>query len=812
MAPSLASIYAPDARRCRLSSAPFATVLCLTGLCWQPPVFAAGILPQGGQYVAGTGTITQQGSALLVTQPGSTHGIVDWKSFSIGSGNRVTFDNGTGATLNRVTGASASTILGHLSATGSLYLINPQGVVIGPTGVVTTGGRFVASSLDVDNDAFMKNDNALAFSGKTPASVVNLGKISSSGGDIFLIARDAVFNTGTVSAPEGTAEMAAGDTVLLHDAADDKQLFVETGSHGAVINSGQIRAAQINLQAADGNVYALAGKDDAIRATGTALRDGHVWLVADDGRVDQRGVVSAHNANGGGGTVDTEAARLEFGKRTTVRAGQWNVTAPTFTLGTTAAGALRSSLNAGTDVNVTTTGTHGATGDIGVTRNLVWHGDASLSLAAFRNVSVSKGVTIANNGAGNLTLRADASGIDNSGSVVNRGTLDWSRSTGAIGAFYDMNGRYDAGMQRTNSAWTPGAYSGLLAQITGYKLVNSLSDLQSVGSDLAGNYALGKDIDASATSTEPYMPIGNAVTPFTGQFDGQGHRISSLTPQAWLPDDPYGTPLIGMFGEIGNTGIVRNLNVEGTVAGTPVVEEYYNVGDAGIAAAVNNGTILRVNASGKVSSGTNPYGSDDTVVGGLVGVNGGNILRSSSTVEVGGGNDVGGLVGDNSGLIRQSFSSGSVDSDSYVNHGGGGLVDTNRGTIDQSYSTSPTLLLGYCRGAADTPCGGAALVVDNEGTISQSFATGLVTQPYYQPIGIARTNNGTIAPDVYWDKDTTAAAVGVVYGTPMPAANGYTTAQMSDTASFATYDFSATGAWAMPAGATHPILRWQLGE
>jgi hypothetical protein len=41
-----------------------------------------------------------------------------------------------------------------------------------------------------------------------------------------------MINAGTVSAPGGTAEMAAGETVVLHDAADNKQLFVETGSAG----------------------------------------------------------------------------------------------------------------------------------------------------------------------------------------------------------------------------------------------------------------------------------------------------------------------------------------------------------------------------------------------------------------------------------------------------------------------------------------------------------------------------------------------------------------------------------------------------
>ncbi|MGF6919272.1 hypothetical protein [Paraburkholderia sp. 40] len=117
----------------------------------------------------------------------------------------------------------------------------------------------------------------------------------------------------------------------------------------------------------------------------------------------------------------------------------------------------------------------------------------------------------------------------------------------------------------------------------------------------------------------------------------------------------------------------------------------------------------------------------------------------------------------------------------------------NTGTISQSYATGPTTLQGYCRGAADTPCGGAGLVVIYDGTINQSFATGLVTQPTYGPIGIARTNTGTIANDVYWDTHTTAATIRVKYGTPIPTANGLTTAQMSNPASFVSYDFGPTG-------------------
>jgi hypothetical protein len=54
-------------------------------------------------------------------------------------------------------------------------------------------------------------------------------------------------------------------------------------------------------------------------------------------------------------------------------------------------------------------------------------------------------------------------------------------------------------------------------------------------------------------------------------------------------------------------------------------------------------------------------------------------------------------------------------------------------------------------------------------------------------------------------------AVRYDYGGTAPAAtNGLTTVQMSNQASFVSWSFAPSGAWAMPAGATYPVLRWQL--
>src|SRR5580698_2328407 len=96
---------------------------------------SAGALPQNGHFVAGKGEIGKAGQSLTVKQS-STTGIINWNSFSIGSKNSVTFDNGSGATLNRVTGGNLSRLAGQLHATGSLYLMNSAGMVVAGSGHV----------------------------------------------------------------------------------------------------------------------------------------------------------------------------------------------------------------------------------------------------------------------------------------------------------------------------------------------------------------------------------------------------------------------------------------------------------------------------------------------------------------------------------------------------------------------------------------------------------------------------------------------------------------------------------------------------
>lgn len=755
-------------------------------LCGFVSVAHAQVLPSGGGFVAGSGTLQQNGRSLSIAQS-TPRGIIEWNSFSIGRGAHVTFDNGNGATLNRVTGSDPSSIMGTLSATGSLYLINPQGIVIGSSGVVSTGGRFVASALDTDNTSFM-NGGQMALIGVSSAKVVNLGKIGSTRGDVFLIADAQVENSGTIHAPNGTAELVAAEAVLLQDASSGKQVFVVLGDKGSVLNRGTIRAAQISLQAADGNVFAFSGNHAALRATGTATRDGHIWLVADTGHVQLGGRIAAKNVDGSGGTVDTAAAHLSFFCCVpSVLAGVWNVSMPSVTIGAGMAQAFSRSLSKGASVNVQATGAQGAAGDIEVASTVGWKGAASFTLSAFHNVTVDKDVTIKNKGTGNLMLGADAGAMDNGGSVVNNGTLDWSKSSGLVTAYYDQKGTYTAGTQLANAAWRAPQYSGLKTQRSAYQWINSMGDLNSVGG--AGNYALGKDI---ALPSWALIEIGG---PFTGQFDGMGHTISNAV-----------DIVNALFTTIGQGGVVRNLNITNAVGltltkGVP----------GGVLAGDNQGTIANVVVSGSMQGNLFDYSAGGAPpVGGLVGTNEGLIVRSGANVAVSNAGFAGGLVGQNSGTIVQSYATGGVSALTNPYSGetnrldqAGGLVGANSGTIAQSYATGAV---------SGTSLEGGSLVAENSGAITQSFASGNVsgvaegtTAPTLA--GIAAVNSGTIGSRVYWNKETSGQASG---GPGVAAANGLTSAQMIDPASFAGWDFGPGGVWAMPAGATHPVLQWQL--
>ena len=192
-------------------------------------------------------------------------------------------------------------------------------------------------------------------------------------------------------------------------------------------------------------------------------------------------------------------------------------------------------------------------------------------------------------------LRADNSGtgIGTVSFGPGQGSPPQIATDGLVSIFYNPTGNNTTVNAASYTAPTDfGFYITGAGPLTSAMLVNNVYDLQNVRNNLGGIYALGRDIDASATATwnggAGFVPIGSASAAFTASFDGQGHTISGL-----VVNRP-GSSYVGLFGYVGTFATVGNVGLSGgAVTGSNYV---------GALAGENNGSITRSYATGTVTS------------------------------------------------------------------------------------------------------------------------------------------------------------------------------------------------------------------
>jgi hypothetical protein len=203
-------------------------------------------------------------------------------------------------------------------------------------------------------------------------------------------------------------------------------------------------------------------------------------------------------------------------------------------------------------------------------------------------------------------------------------------------------------------------------------VICNVSNLQNMSNNLSAYYVLGQNINASATSGwnggTGFVPIGNVLSPFTGNFNGENYTITNL-----YINNPSAVPA-GLFGGVSSASI----NYVG------LVNEYI-YGDSyigGLIGYMTGGTV-----SGSYSTGSI---AGYSYVGGLIGyISGGTVNNSYSTSNISGTNKVGGLIGQmQSGLVNDSYSAGSVSSSGPSV--GGFMGYKSGGTITSCYYDSIT--------------------------------------------------------------------------------------------------------------------------
>jgi len=202
-----------------------AAVICaaLTAgtLGFAPVLYAHPILDSKDAAVSISGT------ADMSINSTATNNVIKWVDFSIAKGEKVAFDANN--YLNYVTGSARSEIYGMLTGGGNIYLVNPNGILIGDGATINVGSLYLSTkNLTADQlanystatGALLQNDNAAV------GDVINLGNLNANsvtveGNNItFKNIADVTDKTG--SANKVTVNLTAGDTLRVG--------YKETGS------------------------------------------------------------------------------------------------------------------------------------------------------------------------------------------------------------------------------------------------------------------------------------------------------------------------------------------------------------------------------------------------------------------------------------------------------------------------------------------------------------------------------------------------------------------------------------------------------
>ena len=210
----------------------------------------------------------------------------------------------------------------------------------------------------------------------------------------------------------------------------------------------------------------------------------------------------------------------------------------------------------------------------------------------------------------------------------------------------------------SNIAWYTTNTTAVTYLLTTDEELNGFSILVNMGMPFSGKTViLGADIDMS--SLAPWTPIGtNDATMFLGTFDGHGKVISGVTVHSTASDD------VGLFGVVGYSGIIRNVNLTLTDC---TLSGQANVGGV---AGRNLGSVQNCQVLGGTVTGISN-------VGGLVGQNDGLIRNSFSTALVNTGSPRGGLAGLNSGTIQYAY---------WLADSAAAAIGTESGTTNNVYS------------------------------------------------------------------------------------------------------------------------------
>jgi len=677
--------------------------------------------PIGGVVTSGSATINQSGKVTNITQS-TQKASINWQQFGIKNDETVNFNqpNVNSITLNRVVGNERSVIDGALNANGQVWILNSNGVLFGKNAKINTAG-LLATTKDLSDQDFQAGK--YNFKGDSTASVVNLGEIDISDSGYATLLANSVSNEGVIKAVKGQVHLVGANQVTINlNGNSIVGLTVDKGVLDALVeNKGAVYAdggqVYLTTNAVNELLKGVVNNEGVVEANSLEGVTGHVELFAHGGEVKVGGTITAKD-----GFVETSGDKVKVSDEFRVKADKWLIDPKDFIIAASGGDITGATLSSNLEnANVEIQSGDGATegnGDIFVNDAISWGAATKLTLNAQNDIFINKPIT-ATNEAGQLAL------YYGQGAVASENTADYYIKA-PINLKAGDNFFTKKGSDGAITTWKVITDLGSAGSTTG-------TDLQGIKGNLSGNYVLGADIDAGATSSwnrgAGWTPIGDDSNYFTGNFDGLGHEIDGLTINR-----------TNIFFDVGLFGYTNGATIKNIGLTNVNITGFYYVG--GLVGWNDSSSITNSYATGTVT------GVD--YVGGLVGKNyNSSITDSYATGTVTGKEVVGGLVGGNyySSSITNSYAAGTVTGSGYAV---GGLV---------GYNDSSSITNSYATGAVTgTDSVGGLVGVNDSSSIANSYATGTVT-------GSGSNVGGLVGYNEYDSSITDSYATGTVEGT-----------------------------------------------
>ncbi len=260
--------------------------------------------------------------------------------FNVKSGRGVYFTNPSGIEniLNRVTGNNPSNILGTLGVLGkaNLFLINPNGIVFGPSAKLDVRGSFVGSTASAiqfaDGTFFSATDLSvppvltismpigLQYRGNEESIQVQESRLSVPNGETLALVGGAVGLEGaSLKAPEGRVELggvAGLGTVGLNVSSNDLRLSFPNDL--ALADISLINKAVVDVSGEGGGAIQFQGRhitfadESKVSATTTGDRDGQGISINAVELTIQGGaqIFTSTSGDGNAGNIDVYASDL----------------------------------------------------------------------------------------------------------------------------------------------------------------------------------------------------------------------------------------------------------------------------------------------------------------------------------------------------------------------------------------------------------------------------------------------------------------------------------------------------------------------